>query len=107
MAFFELRQYKIKRGKMAEWLKMFDEEVVPFQTSKGMVICGSFHGETDDSVFVWMRRFNNEKERVRLYKAVYEDPHWVNEISPRVGKLMDRKKIQVQRIVPNKKSVVQ
>ncbi|MEH6754874.1 MAG: NIPSNAP family protein [Alphaproteobacteria bacterium] len=107
MAFFELRQYKIKRGKMAEWLKLFDEEVVPFQTAKGMVICGSFHGETDDSVFVWMRRFNTEKERVRLYKAVYEDPHWVNEISPLVGKLMDRKKIQVQRIVPNKKSVVQ
>ena len=107
MAFFELRQYAIKRGKRAEWLKIFDEEIAPFQISKGMVVCGSFHGETDDSVFVWIRRFNTEKERVRLYKAVYEDPHWVNEISPRVGKLIDRKKIKVQRIVPNKKSVVQ
>lgn len=107
MAFFELRQYKIRRGKMAEWLKMFDEEVAPFQISKGMVVCGSFHGETDDSIFVWIRRFNTEKERARLYKAVYEDPYWKNEISPRVGKLIDREKIQVQRIVPNKKSVVQ
>jgi hypothetical protein len=107
MAFFELRQYVIRRGKMKEWLKLFDEEVAPFQISKGMVICGMFHGETDNSVFVWMRRFNSEAERKRLYKAVYEDPHWVNEISPRVGKLMDRSKISVQRIVPNKKSSVQ
>jgi hypothetical protein len=107
MAFFELRQYKIRRGKMKEWLKIFDEEIAPFQISKGMVICGSFHGETDDSIFVWIRRFNNEKERIRLYKAVYQDPHWVSDISPRVGKLIDRKKIQVQRIAPNKKSTVQ
>ena len=107
MAFFELRQYKIRRNKMKEWLKIFDEEIAPFQIGKGMVICGSWHGESDDSVFVWMRRFNSEKERERLYKAVYEDPHWQNEISPRVGKLIFRDKIQVQRIVPNKKSNVQ
>ena len=107
MAFFELRQYNIRRNKMKEWLKIFSEEIAPFQIAKGMVICVSWHGETDDSVFVWMRRFNSEKERERLYKAVYEDPHWQNEISSRVGKLIDRKKIQVQRIVPTKKSNVQ
>jgi hypothetical protein len=41
MAFFELRQYKVRRGKMDAWLKMFDEEIMPFQVSKGMVVCGS------------------------------------------------------------------
>ncbi|MBN42670.1 MAG: NIPSNAP family containing protein [Alphaproteobacteria bacterium] len=107
MAFFELRQYKIRRNKMKEWLKVFDEEIAPFQIGKGMVICGSWHGEADDSIFVWMRRFNSEKERERLYKAVYEDPYWQTEIAPRVGKLIFRDKIQVQRIVPNKKSNVQ
>ena len=107
MAFYELRKYKIRRGKMNEWLKLMEGEIIPFQVSKGMVITGSFRGETDDSVYIWLRRFNNEKERERLYRAVYEDPHWTNDIAPRVGKLMQREKIEIQRIIPTKKSTTQ
>ena len=107
MAFYELRKYKIRRGKMNEWLKLMEGEIIPFQVSKGMVITGSFRGETDDSVYIWLRRFNNEKERERLYRAVYEDPHWTNDIAPRVGKLMRREKIEIQRIIPTKKSTTQ
>ncbi len=90
MAFYELRKYKIRKAKMNDWLKLMEGEIIPFQVSKGMVITGSFRGETDDSVYIWLRRFNSEKERERLYKAVYENPHWVNEIAPRVGKLIHR-----------------
>jgi len=107
MAFYEIRQYKIRRGKMDEWIKVMESEIIPFQVAKGMVITGSYRGETDDSVYVWLRRFNTEKERVRLYKAVYEDPHWVNDIGPRVGKLIHRDKIVVKRVVPTKKSTAQ
>jgi len=28
-----------------------------------MVICGSFRGETDESVYVWIRRFESEAQR--------------------------------------------
>ncbi len=52
MAFYELRQYKVRPGKMAEWLKVMEEEIIPFQVSKGMVITGSYQGEEDDSVYV-------------------------------------------------------
>ena len=107
MAFYEIRQYKIRRGKMNEWLKLMESEIIPFQVSKGMVITGSYRGETDDSVYIWLRRFNTEKERVRLYKAVYEDPHWVKNITPRVDKLIHRDKIAVQRVLPTKKSTAQ
>ena len=107
MAFYELRKYKIRRGKMNEWLKLMEGEIIPFQVSKGMVITGSFRGETDDSVYIWLRRFNNEKERERLYRAVYEDPHWTNDIAPRVGKLMHREIIEIHRIIPTKKSTTQ
>ena len=54
MAFYELRQYKVRRGKMKEWLKIMEEEIIPFQVSKGMVITGSYQGETDDSVYIWI-----------------------------------------------------
>ncbi len=107
MAFYELRQYKVQPGKMDEWLKIMEGEIIPFQVSKGMVICGSFRGETDDSVYVWLRRFESEAQREALYKAVYDTDHWKNVIAPRVGACLDRSAIVVTRIVPTGKSTVQ
>ena len=98
MAFYELRQYKVRRGKMKEWLKIMEEEIIPFQVSKGMVITGSYQGETDDSVYIWMRRFQSEEERKALYAAVYESEHWKNVVSPQVAELIDREKIHITRI---------
>jgi hypothetical protein len=48
-----------------------EEEIIPFQVKMGMVILGSFVGEEDQSVYVWIRRFESEAERKRLYDAVY------------------------------------
>jgi NIPSNAP len=107
MAFYELRQYKIRPGKMDDWLKLMQETIMPFQISKGMVITASFRGEQDDSVYVWMRRFESEQQREQLYEAVYQSDHWKNEISPQVAELMDRSAIQVTRLVPTTKSPVQ
>ena len=107
MAFYELRQYKVRPGKMAEWLQVMEEEIIPFQVAKGMVITGSFRGEEDDSVYVWMRRFESEAEREKLYAAVYESDYWKNEMSPRIPELLDREAMVVTRIVPTPKSTVQ
>jgi hypothetical protein len=104
MAFHELRQYKIHPGKMDEWVRMMEEEIIPFQVSQGMVITGSYRGETDDSVYVWMRRFENEAERERLYTAVYQSDHWKNDIAPRIPDLMDRSAISVIRLVATARS---
>ena len=46
-----------------------------------------------------MRRFDSEEERVRLYKLVYEDPHWTNVIKPHIDEMLDRAKIIVTRLV--------
>jgi hypothetical protein len=107
MAFYELRQYTIRPGKMQAWIKCMEEEIIPFQVAKGMVITGSYRGENDESVYVWMRRFENEAEREQLYNAVYESEHWKNVISPKVGELIDRATINVQRIVPTRLSTAQ
>lgn len=107
MAFYELRQYVIRPGKMEAWLKCMEEEIIPFQASKGMVITGSFRGETDDSVYVWMRRFESEPERERLYAAVYQSAFWKDTIAPKVAQLIDREAIKVVRIVPTRMSPVQ
>jgi len=107
MAFYELRQYHVRPGKMAEWVKVMEEEIIPFQVSKGMVITGSFRGETDDSVYVWLRRFESEAQREALYKAVYDTDHWKTQIGPRIPDLLDREKMVVTRIVPTQRSTAQ
>ncbi len=104
--FFELRQYRTLPGKRDEWVTFMEEVIIPFQVSKGMVICGSFRGETDESVYVWLRRFDNEAEREALYKAVYETDHWKTKIAPRVGGCLDRAAMVVTRIIPTAKSTV-
>ncbi|MBN8899831.1 MAG: NIPSNAP family containing protein [Rhodospirillales bacterium 69-11] len=106
MAFYELRQYKVLPGKLEGWVRMMEEEIIPFQVSKGMVICGSFQGETDASVYIWLRRFESEAEREALYKAVYESDHWKTQIAPRVPEYLDRSAIVVTRMVPTPKSTV-
>ena len=107
MAFYELRQYAIRPGMMAAWLELMEQEIIPFQVSQGMVITASFRGESDDSVYIWMRRFESEAERERLYSAVYDSDFWKDRIRPRIGELMDREQIKVLRIVPTPVSPTQ
>ena len=104
--FFELRQYRIKDGRMGEWVQFMESEIIPFQVSKGMVVIGSFVGEEEEDLYIWIRRFEDEVEREKLYKAVYEDPHWLEELSPRVGDIMDRERIVVTRMLPTGRSVI-
>src|SRR5690242_13609756 len=106
MAFYELRQYHVRPGKMDEWVRIMEEEIIPFQVSKGMVITGSFRGETDDSKYVWLRRFESEAQREALYKAVYDTDYWKTKIAPRVPDCLDREKMVVTRIVPTPRSTV-
>ncbi len=106
MAFYELRRYRVRPGKMDDWVRCMEEVIIPFQVARGMVIAGSFRGEQDDSTYVWLRRFESEAERERLYAEVYESNEWKQEISPRVGELIDRSAIEVTRLVATPKSVL-
>jgi len=107
MAFYELRQYKILPGKMDQWIAYMEETIIPFQVAKGMVITGSFRHESDDSVYIWTRRFENDEQCKALYAAVYESDTWKNDIGPPILEMMDRSAMQVTRIVPTAKSVTQ
>ena len=51
--FHELRQYRTLPGKREEWVEYMENEIIPFQVSKGMVIAGSFVGEEEDDLYVW------------------------------------------------------
>ena len=114
-AFFELRIYQIFPGKMDEWLSFMEKTIMPFQVEQGMVIHGSFVMDSSDQFalengervmnsekkgnnYVWIRRFENQEEKVKLYKAVYESKEWVNNIAPTVANLVDRNSILVHNL---------
>ena len=103
--FYELRQYRILPGRMDEWVEFMETAIIPFQVSKGMVITGSWRGEEDDTVYVWMRRFESEADREQLYKEVYESEYWQQDVMPRVTELMDRPAMRITRLTPTPKSV--
>lgn len=104
---FELRQYKTRPGQRDKWVQFFEAEILPFQTSKGMQILASFVGEEEADTFVWVRRFESEAERVRLYKEVYESDHWKTNVAPHIPDLLDREQIRVTRMNPTPASAIQ
>ena len=105
--FFELRRYQINEGKRDDFVRLMEEQIIPFQTQQGMAIVGSFVAEEDDTTYVWIRRFDSEADRERLYDAVYNSEHWQNEIAPRVSSMMDRDTIQVTRLEATPRSIIQ
>jgi len=104
--FFELRQYRINPGQRERWVKLMEEAIIPFQVSKGMVVVGSFIAQQDPDLYIWIRRFESEEERERLYKAVYESDYWQNVIRPQATEMLDPKNIQVTRLEATPKSVI-
>ena len=105
--FFELRQYRMRPGHEENWVKYMEEVIIPFQISKGMVILGSFVGEEENDLYVWVRRFESEEQREQLYEAVYESDTWKNEIAPKIPDMMDRSQIKVTRLEATPRSVIQ
>jgi len=104
---YELRTYECQPGQRDNWVRYMEEEIIPFQVAQGMVIVGSFVDEQDPNIYVWMRRFVDEEERVRLYEAVYQSDHWKNDLAPRNPSMIVRETIQVRRLTPTAKSVLQ
>ena len=105
--FFELREYRTLPGKRQDWVDYMEQVIIPFQVGKGMVILGSFVGQEEDDLYIWIRRFKDEAERERLYEAVYESDTWKKEIGPKIPDMMDRSKIVVRRIEASSRSVIQ
>ena len=103
---FELRRYEIRAGRRAEWVDFMEDVIIPFQTTKGIVVCGSFTSETEPDVYYWLRRFDDEAAREALYAAVYQDPLWVEQIKPTIDELLNRDTVQITRLNPTPRSVL-
>jgi len=84
-----------------------EEEIIPFQVKMGMGHPRQLRGRGGPERVRVDPPFREEGERKRLYDAVYQSDYWKNEIGPKVGGLIDREQIKVQRIVATPHSVIQ
>ena len=99
-ALFEIRRYQARPGRRDEWVRYMEDVVVPYQQSKGMTVMASFVDEDDKDGYVWIRRFEDEDDRVALYAATYEDPQWTDVIKPLVEDLLLIDRTVVTRVRP-------
>ncbi|GHF24295.1 NIPSNAP family protein [Streptomyces morookaense] len=105
--FYEIRRYQSLPGRRAEWIGYMEDVVIPFQTANGMTVTASFADEEDEDGYVWIRRFESEARREKLYAAVYESDRWKKEIGPVVHGLLIPERSVVTRVTPTPASPLQ
>ena len=98
--FFELREYHIRRGMGERWAKLMDEMIIPFQRDRGMEVPGSFRVQEQPDIYVWIRRFESEDERQRLYDRVYGSNYWKTTVRQAMGEMLLREEIRVMTLTP-------
>lgn len=76
----EVRSYRIKPGRRAEFIKFFETRAVPALRSHGMKILGPLLDLENPNKFVWLRSFPSLEERERMKADFYEGELWKNEL---------------------------
>lgn len=78
----EMRTYKTKPGRRAEFLEIFRTRSVPAHAEIGMKILGPFLSVEDPDMFFFMRGFPDLASREPMKAQFYESELWKNEIEP-------------------------
>ena len=76
----EMRTYKTKAGKRAEFLEIFRSRSAPAHAEIGMKILGPFPSLEDPETFFFMRAFPDLQSRESMKAQFYEGPLWKGEL---------------------------
>jgi hypothetical protein len=80
--------YTIHEGKREEFVKLFDEVLLPARRQIGLEVLGQFISIDDQQTFLWLRRFDSQEERWRRWDEFYGSDLWRNRLGPRANPLM-------------------
>lgn len=76
----EVRSYRIKPGRRAEFIEFFEKRSIPALRSLGMQVVGPFLDLENPNKFAWLRCFPSLEERERMRDAFYEGYLWKHEL---------------------------
>lgn len=85
----EVRSYRIKPGRRAEFIQLFETRAVPAQRALGIQILGPLIDLENPNKFVFLRSFPSLEERDRMKEAFYEGPFWKNELEALAMPMLD------------------
>jgi hypothetical protein len=86
----EMRTYKTKPGRRAEFLEIFRTRSVPAHTEIGMKILGPFLSVEDSDMFFFMRGFPDLASREPMKAKFYESELWRNELEATVMPMLEK-----------------
>ena len=76
----EVRSYRIKPGRRAEFIELFERRAIPAQRSHGMKIVGPLLDLENPNKFVFLRSFPSMEELEQMKAAFYGGELWKNEL---------------------------
>ena len=85
----EVRSYRIKPGRRAEFIQLFETRAVPALRSHGMKVMGPLLDVENPNKFVWLRSFPSLEERDRMKAEFYEGELWKNELEAIAMPMLD------------------
>jgi NIPSNAP len=76
----EVRTYRTKPGRRAEFVELFQTRSGPAQLDYGMTVLGPLLDEDDPDVLIWLRAFPSAQQRQPIKDAFYEGQLWKDEL---------------------------
>ena len=86
----EMRTYKTKPGKRAEFLEIFLKRSMPAHAEIGMPILGPFLSIEDADTFFFMRGFPDLASREPMKAKFYEGALWKGELEQVLLPMLDK-----------------
>ena len=86
----EMRTYKTKPGKRAEFLNIFRSKSIPAHNEIGMKILGPFLSIEDPDTFFFMRGFPDLPSREPMKAKFYEGGLWKRELESVLMPMLDK-----------------
>jgi hypothetical protein len=91
----EMRTYKTKPGRRAEFLQIFRRKSVPAHKEIGMKILGPFLSVEDPDTFFFMRGFPDLPSSEPMKAKFYEGELWKSELENVLMPMLDRYEVVV------------
>ena len=91
----EMRTYKTKPGRRADFLAIFRSKSVPAHAAIGMKILGPFLSVEDPDTFFFMRGFPDLASREPMKARFYEGELWKSELENLLMPMLEKYEVVV------------
>ena len=90
-----LRIYTVNKGMMEDWVKLFNDKLIPLLDQSGINVESTWINE-EKSQFIWIRSYGNSLDDIEKKEAIfYGTDWWVKNVDMVRGHLAHREIITV------------